>query len=260
MLTVPLTFPLDYLYPGETSHNAASVTKLMHRLMQLANTPITEENKTFLLECAKDMQAHSVAYRVAPHIEYLSFLTRHIPKTTEQTEILEIFSILYLAQRRIGDHINIPQHFQKEDPALSQATKDAISNLCKTADGLAIMLAKTPEMQERIADLEKVGKSSSRESILAEIEYQKTVLESVAQAKVALNEAFENLRTEYRIKKDELMVVYKEKLENVVSGQRTLFMDVQDAQDIQDTQDTADSENNEVDECGAEDPSADTQL
>lgn len=251
MLTVPLTFPLDYLYPGETSHNAASVTKLMHRLMQLANTPITEENKTFLLECAKDMQAHSVAYRVAPHIEYLNFLTRHVPKTSEQTEILEIFSSLYLAQRRIGDHINIPQHFHKEDPALSQATKDAISSLCKTADGLAIMLAKTPEMQQRIADLERIGKSTCKESILAEMECQKAILESVAQAKAALNEAFESLRAEYRTKKDELMVAYKEKLDNVVSGQRALFMDAQDVQD------TAESENNETDECGAEDPSVD---
>ena len=257
MLTVPLTSPLDYLYPGETSHNNASVTKLMHRLMQLADNPIAEENKAFLLDCAKDMQTHNVSYRVSPHKEYLSFLTRHIPKTSEQTELLEIFSSLYLAQRRIGDHINIPQHSHKEDPVLSQGTKDALANLCKTADGLAIMLAKTPEIQQKIAELEKIGSGSSRDDILAEIEYQRTVLESVTQAKVALNEAFESLRTEYRVQRDELMDSYKDKLKAAVGEQRALFTDTRDVQDTHDGTEAAESDNNELAEYGVDDPADD---
>lgn len=264
MLTVPLTFPLDYLYPGETSHTSTSVTKLMHRLMQLADSPLAEENKAFLLDCARDIQKNSVAYRISPHIEYLSFLTRHIPKTPEQKELLEIFSTLYLAQRRIGDHITVSQHAAREDPELPQATKEIMDNLCKTADGLSIMLAKIPEMQQRIAELEEVGSSNSRDSILAEIEYQKGVLESIVQAKAALNEAFENLRADYKLKKNELMDSYKAKLKDAVNEQRATFTDAQDVQDIQDDTEAAEaeaeSENNEADECAIEDPSADAQV
>lgn len=261
MLIVPLTFPLDYLYPYETSYTSTSVTKLMHRLMQLADQPLSEENRIFLLECVKDIQANSVAYRVSPHIEFLNLLTRHIPKTPDQRELLEICSALYLAQRRVGDPINVSQHVTKDDSDLPQATKEIIANLCKTADGLLIMLSKMPEMQERISELEEIGNKNSKDDILEKIEYEKTLLETIVQAKTTLNEAFENLRADYKLRKNELMDSYRKKLDSIITEQRGAFVDNQDDTEVKtkvDEEIDIDSEGNEADECAIDDSASHT--